>query len=106
MGQMKAKQAEKLEEEDEAQAEEYAALQEDHELPLNLKSGGAIDGHVLQLQGVGFGYPGAPSFLFKDAELCVETSSRIVLLGENGNGKTTLVKLMTGAVRRHTRVDP
>ena len=55
-----------------------------------------MDGHVLQLQGVGFGYPGAPSLLFRNAELSVDTSSRIVLLGENGNGKTTLVKLLLG----------
>ena len=54
--QMKAKQAEKLEEEDANQAEELAALQEDMELPLTLKSGGTVDGFVIQLQGVGFGY--------------------------------------------------
>ena len=94
--QMKAKQAEKLEEEDAEQAEELAALQEDMELPLALKSGGAIDGFVLQLQGVAFGYPGSEKPLFKGAELSIDTASRIVLLGENGNGKSTLVKLMTG----------
>ena len=93
--QMKAKQAEKLEEEDAEQTEELAALQEDMELPLNLKSGGPIDGFVLQLQNVAFGYPGGKT-LFAKAEMSVDTKSRIVLLGENGNGKSTLVKLMTG----------
>ena len=100
--QMKAKQAEKLEEQDANEAEEGAALQEDFELPLMLKSGGAIDGFVIQLQNVGFGYPPADGaerdLLFRGAEMSIDTSSRVVLLGENGNGKSTLVKLMTGAL--------
>ncbi len=66
------------------------------ELPLTLKSGGAVDGMIIQLKEVGFGYPGSEKPLFQGAELSVDTSSRIVLLGENGNGKSTLVKLMTG----------
>ena len=52
--QMKAKQAEKLEEEDAAQAEEFAALCEDVELPLALKAGGDLDGFLIQLMDVGF----------------------------------------------------
>jgi ATP-binding cassette subfamily F protein 3 len=47
---------------------------------------------------VGFGYPGSSAPLFRHAELSVDSGSRIVLLGENGNGKTTLVKLMTGGL--------
>ena len=34
--------------------------------------------------------------LFEHVEFSVDSSSRIVLLGENGNGKTTLAKLMLG----------
>ena len=97
--QMKAKQAEKLEEEDAEQADEFAALSEDLELPLHLKAGGELDGFLVQLQNVGFGYKTAGSkTLFSNAEMSVDSKSRIVLLGENGNGKTTLVKLMTGAL--------
>ena len=58
--------------------------------PLNLKSGGKIDGFCVQLRGVAFGYPGSDAPLFRNAELSVDTKSRIVLLGENGNGKSTL----------------
>lgn len=96
--QMKAKQAEKLEEEDAEQADEFAALCEDMELPLALKAGGDLDGFLIQLMDVGFGYPGSSAPLFRHAELSVDSGSRIVLLGENGNGKTTLVKLMTGGL--------
>ena len=53
---MKAKQAEKLEEQDAEEAEELAALQEDMELPLSLKAGGHIEGFLIQLMNVGFGY--------------------------------------------------
>ncbi|KAL7543603.1 hypothetical protein ACHAXR_012904 [Thalassiosira sp. AJA248-18] len=94
---MKAKQADKLEEAHDEHAEELAALQEDVELPINIAAGGELDGFVVQLLNVGFGYPGAtPARLFQNCELGITSKSRIVLLGENGNGKTTLVKLIMG----------
>ena len=74
-----------------------AALQEDEELALTLQAGGVLPQPPVQLRGVGFAYPGAP-LLFRGAELSVDGGSRVVLLGENGNGKTTLVKLMLGQV--------
>ena len=79
-----------------AEAEAAAALQEDHEVPLSLKAGGALSGHLIQLRGVGFGYPGSTAPLFNGAEFSIDSKSRIVLLGENGNGKTTLVQLLLG----------
>ena len=85
---MKAKQADKLSEQAEAQAEELAALQEDIELPLDLKSGGRLDGFLVQLRAVSFSYAphGTAPPLLRDVELGVDSTSRIVLLGENGNG--------------------
>ena len=65
---------------------------------MHLKAGGQLDGFLIQLMGVGFGYPGSSKPLFQGCEIGVDSNSRIVLLGENGNGKTTLVKLMTGAL--------
>jgi ATP-binding cassette subfamily F protein 3 len=84
-----------LQEEQEEHAQQLAALQEDMELPMKISAGGELDGFVVQLQGVAFGYPGAPQ-LFQDCEFGITSKSRIVLLGENGNGKTTLVKLIMG----------
>jgi len=46
---MKAKQADKLEKKHSNYAEELAALQEDVELPVNIDTGGELDGHVIQL---------------------------------------------------------
>ena len=94
---MKAKQADKLEEAHAAHAEELAALQEDLELPMKIHSGGEVDGFLVQLMDVGFGYPNStPARLFEHCEFGITAKSRIVLLGENGNGKSTLVKLLMG----------
>jgi ATP-binding cassette, subfamily F, member 3 len=94
---MKAKQADKLEEIAANHAQELAALQEDMELPMNIAAGGELDGFLVQLLGVGFGYPNStPARLFENCEFGITSKSRIVLLGENGNGKTTLVKLIIG----------
>lgn len=92
---MKEKQAAKLEEEAKNDKEEFAALEEDVELPVNLAAGGEIEGFLIQMISVSFGYPGQ-KVLFKGADFGITSSSRIVLLGENGNGKTTLVKLLLG----------
>jgi len=84
---MKAKQADKLERIHEEHAEELAALQEDIELPIKISAGGELDGYVVQLLDVGFGYPNAtPAMLFQNCEFGITSKSRIVLLGENGNG--------------------
>ena len=58
--------------------------------------GGEIEVQFLiQINNVSFGYPDS-KLLFSNVEFGVTSKSRIVLLGENGNGKTTLVKLMLG----------
>jgi len=93
---MKQKQAEKLEEELKNLEIEAAALQEDAEIPLSLKAGGELSGFVVQIKNVGFRYTTDLPFLFRGAEMGIDSKSRIVLLGENGNGKTTLVRLMLG----------
>ncbi|EOD30789.1 hypothetical protein EMIHUDRAFT_113060 [Emiliania huxleyi CCMP1516] len=78
--------------------EQAASLTEDAELPLSLKAGGEVSGFLVQVKGVSFGYPGSAAPLFSGVEMGIDARSRIVLLGENGNGKTTraLVKLLLG----------
>jgi len=94
--QMKQKQADKREEEIASLQEEFKSLSEDAELPLTLKAGGGLSGFAVQVKNVGFSYTGKAPMLFRGAEMGVDSASRIVLLGENGNGKTTLVKLLIG----------
>jgi ATP-binding cassette subfamily F protein 3 len=100
---MKAKQADKLELVEVEQADEGAALQEDVELALNLQSGGRLDGFLIQLLEVSFGYPGATKPLFAGAELGIDSSSRLVLLGENGAPAMRSVPLRLPASRTRAR---
>ncbi len=93
---MKQKQADKLEEEAAALRDANLALAEDAELPMSLKAGGELSGFAVQIKNVGFRYSAELPLLFRNAELGIDSKSRIVLLGENGNGKTTLVKLIIG----------
>jgi len=88
----------KLEEEARELEEGASALQEDAEQPLSLKAGGAVSNFALQIKGVTFGYGSTPDAkpLLRDVEMGIDSASRVVLLGENGNGKTTLVKLLLG----------
>jgi ATP-binding cassette subfamily F protein 3 len=89
------RQLEKNEDKQAQEAEELADLLEDGELPVKLLAGGVLDGPAVTFQSVAFGYPGSKE-LFKGAEFHVDGKSRIVFVGENGNGKTTLVKLLLG----------
>lgn len=50
----------------------------------------------IQLNQVGFIYPGAKESSIEDISLEVRAGETIAVVGENGAGKTTLVKLMTG----------
>lgn len=50
---------------------------------------------VLMFQNVSFGYPGTP-LLYEGVEMGLDLDSRVALVGANGTGKTTLLKLITG----------
>ena len=43
-----------------------------------------------------FGYPGAEGDVFEDLDLAIDTGWRSALVGRNGRGKTTLLKLIHG----------
>jgi len=44
---------------------------------------------------VSFSYPGSPRLVIDQLDLRIEPRERIALIGENGQGKTTIVKLLT-----------
>ncbi|WP_407316216.1 ATP-binding cassette domain-containing protein [Pseudomonas sp. nanlin1] len=50
---------------------------------------------VMVIENVSFAHPGGP-FLVKDFSMVLQREDRIGLLGANGTGKTTLLKLMLG----------
>lgn len=51
---------------------------------------------AIDIQGLGFAYPGQATMLFSALNLRVEAGKRFGLFGPNGAGKTTLMNLMTG----------
>jgi zinc transport system ATP-binding protein len=52
---------------------------------------------VIQMQGVSFAYNGRP--VLSDVDLRVQPGQFLAVVGPNGGGKTTLVKLMLGLLR-------
>jgi ATP-binding cassette subfamily B protein len=48
-----------------------------------------------EFKNVSFHYPGNPRLVLNNVSFRLEPSARIALVGENGQGKTTIVKLLT-----------
>jgi ATP-binding cassette subfamily B protein len=48
-----------------------------------------------EFKNVSFSYPGSSRLLLNNINFCLGPSERIALVGKNGEGKTTLVKLLT-----------
>ena len=53
---------------------------------------------VLELEGVRYGYEDSGAPLLDDLGLTVERGERVALLGPNGTGKSTIMRLATGEV--------
>ena len=49
----------------------------------------------IEFRNVSFRYPGSERYVLKDLNLSIKPHERIALVGENGQGKTTIVKLIT-----------
>lgn len=54
---------------------------------------------MAQLKNVAFGYDPSKPPLFSKVEMRIDGESRVVLMGENGNGKTTLVNVIMGLLQ-------
>jgi len=79
-------------------------------LRLAFEDVGELPPPVLQFQGVAFGYENQP-LLYKNLNFGVDLDSRIALVGPNGVGKSTLLKLMSaelsstdGMVKRNNKL--
>src|SRR5205807_133808 len=51
--------------------------------------------HGFEFRNVSFRYPGASRLVLENLNLELRPAERVALIGENGQGKTTIVKLMT-----------
>lgn len=54
--------------------------------------------HVLDVQGLCFSYPAQPEIIH-DFNISVQNGERICIVGKNGKGKTTLMKLLSGRLK-------
>ena len=53
---------------------------------------------IIQMSGVSFGYPNSKTLL-RNVDLDVQLDSRIGIVGPNGSGKTTVLKLLIGSLQ-------
>jgi ATP-binding cassette, subfamily F, member 3 len=67
---------------------------EDHATEFSFPSPEALPPPMVQLDSVDIGYDGKP--ILTGVSLRIDMEDRIALLGQNGNGKSTLVKLLAG----------
>ncbi|MDE1905748.1 MAG: ABC-F family ATP-binding cassette domain-containing protein [Rhodospirillales bacterium] len=70
------------------------AVVEAHATHFSFPSPSELPPPMLQLEGVEIGYDGKP--VLGGVSLRIDMEDRIALLGQNGNGKSTLAKLLAG----------
>jgi ATPase subunit of ABC transporter with duplicated ATPase domains len=70
-----------------------------HSKPLNVRFSDAefLADDVLRILDLSFAYPGAPACI-SSLNATIRPGDRIALLGDNGVGKTTLLKILTGEI--------
>ncbi|XP_047134237.1 ATP-binding cassette sub-family F member 1 isoform X1 [Hydra vulgaris] len=67
----------------------------EYKVKFTFKSPPPLNPPILGLKNASFGYEGQP-LLFKNIEFGLDMSSRIAIVGPNGVGKSTILKLLTG----------
>eukprot|EP00804_Cyclotella_cryptica_P025861 CCRYP_002715-RC/>CCRYP_002715-RC protein AED:0.07 eAED:0.07 QI:78/1/1/1/1/1/8/355/851 len=80
------------------EAEEVEEYVEDEEVVLTFPDPGGFDGDIVRLELVSFGYT-EENTLLRNVDLSIDMTSRVALLGRNGCGKSTLIKLVVGALQ-------
>lgn len=72
-------------------------VQEEKKFNFYFPDCGKLPPPVLQISGISFSYSGQKKdYLYENLELSVDLDSRVALVGPNGVGKSTLLKLMVG----------
>jgi ATP-binding cassette subfamily C protein LapB len=79
---------------------EHTHLVEIFNLPREPGSGNSLQEYSgnLELRGLGFAYPKAHNALFTDINTSIGPGDRLIITGQNGTGKTTLIRLLTGLI--------
>ncbi|MFE6137187.1 thiol reductant ABC exporter subunit CydC [Bacillus sp. NPDC057893] len=78
--------------------ESDSSLDDGKELPGNKEY--VVPKHVdIELSNVSYNYPNSNESVLKDVSLQIKAGKKIAILGRSGTGKSTLLKLLTGALR-------
>jgi ATP-binding cassette subfamily B protein len=72
----------------------YLAFETSTERALPALAARAADGGI-RFEGVGFRYPGQEKWALRDINLTIPAGESLALVGHNGAGKTTFIKLLT-----------
>ncbi len=79
------------------QVEGNGVLQDEKELPRDKDY--IAPKHIdIELNHVSYSYPDSNEFVLKDVSLQIKAGKKIAILGRSGTGKSTLLKLLTGAL--------
>ncbi|XP_011330279.1 ATP-binding cassette sub-family F member 3 isoform X2 [Ooceraea biroi] len=73
-------------------------VEKESEVTLKFPDVEPLSPPILQLDEVSFSYNGGADVVFSNVNLTANLQSRICIVGENGTGKTTLLKIITGAL--------
>ncbi|HZX04466.1 ABC transporter ATP-binding protein [Kribbella sp.] len=60
------------------------------------QAAGGVPVRAIAFRGVGFAYPGSDREVLRDLELVIPAGESLAIVGANGAGKTSLVKLLCG----------
>jgi elongation factor 3 len=80
----------------------YFELAEKGKIDFNFPNPGPLPGvnskgkAILKMNNITFTYPGAPKPQLNNVTVQVSLASRVACVGENGAGKSTMIKLLTG----------
>ena len=58
----------------------------------------------IQISHLTFAYEGSPDLIFDDASFQIDTDWKLGVIGRNGRGKTTLLRILTGELDSHGAV--
>jgi ATP-binding cassette, subfamily F, member 3 len=75
---------------------ETKALEHIEDLELYFNSAHFASDKMMSAESISFSYAGAKPYLIDDFTLNVEKRDRICIIGKNGKGKSTLIKLLAG----------
>ncbi|CAG5122357.1 unnamed protein product [Candidula unifasciata] len=84
--------------EDEDTKTELLAKPRDYIVKFSFPNPAPLNPPILGVYNVTFGYPGQ-NLLFKDLDFGIDMTSRVAIVGPNGVGKSTFLKLLTGEIQ-------